>query len=83
MQTKNPDGRAELWHWKAARSNPLGYADDQKAAPERANDSGTGIASKNESGNLPAFMAENDPGANARFLIRLPEGAKRAVPFSR
>jgi hypothetical protein len=85
MQTKNPDGHADLWHWKAARSNPLGYADDQKAAPERANDSGVGIAIRNEDASraFPAFMAENDPGANARFLIRLPEGSKRAVPFSR
>ncbi|MBI3950845.1 MAG: hypothetical protein HY314_10380 [Acidobacteria bacterium] len=81
MQTKNPDGLADLWHWKAARTNPLGFADDQRAKPLRGDDSGVGTTIKNESGGLPAFMAENDPGANAKFLIRVPEGAKRGVPL--
>ncbi|MBI4469990.1 MAG: hypothetical protein HY650_11790 [Acidobacteria bacterium] len=81
MRTRNPDGRADLWHWKAARSNPMGLADDQKAAPRRGDDRGVGIAVKNELKGDPAFMADNDPGANADFLILLPKGAKSAVTF--
>ncbi|MDP6086527.1 MAG: ethylbenzene dehydrogenase-related protein [Nitrospinota bacterium] len=29
MATKSPDQRADVWHWKAQRTNPMGYADDQ------------------------------------------------------
>jgi hypothetical protein len=81
MRTRNPDGHADLWHWKSARTNPMGLADDQKAAPRRGDDGGVGMAIKNEIRGNPAFMADNDPGANADFLILLPEGAKRATPF--
>jgi signal transduction histidine kinase len=28
MHTNAPGERGDLWHWKAARTNPLGYADD-------------------------------------------------------
>jgi hypothetical protein len=85
MQTRNADGHADLWAWKSARTNPLNLASDEKAAPIRADDSGTSsaIANEREGESLPIFMAEDDPGANARFLIMLPEGAKRSVPFPR
>ncbi|MEE8403487.1 MAG: ethylbenzene dehydrogenase-related protein [Candidatus Hydrothermarchaeaceae archaeon] len=29
MKTNAPSERADIWHWKAQRSNPVGYADDQ------------------------------------------------------
>ncbi|WP_298036712.1 diguanylate cyclase [uncultured Desulfuromonas sp.] len=29
MHTNGPDERVDIWHWKAARTNPLGYADDK------------------------------------------------------
>jgi PAS domain S-box-containing protein len=29
MLTNAPDERADSWHWKAARTNPLGYVDDK------------------------------------------------------
>ncbi len=29
MATTKPGEKADLWHWKAQRSNPAGYADDQ------------------------------------------------------
>jgi PAS domain S-box-containing protein len=29
MHTNAPGERGDLWYWKAARTNPLGYADDQ------------------------------------------------------
>jgi len=29
LKTEAPTERADVWHWKAQRSNPAGYADDQ------------------------------------------------------
>ncbi|MEE9594673.1 MAG: ethylbenzene dehydrogenase-related protein, partial [Candidatus Hydrothermarchaeales archaeon] len=29
MHTNAPDARGDLWHWKASRTNPAGYADDE------------------------------------------------------
>ena len=83
MRSNNTDGRADLWHWKAARTNTAGFADDQRLDPDiskcpitpcRQDDSATKkIASGNEqtvdSTKLPAFMAETDPSANALFLF--------------
>lgn len=83
MQSQNQDGRADLWHWKAARTNTAGFAEDQRLNPDKAKcpnnpcrqtDSFTKpIEFKNletvDSTDLPAFMAENDPGANVFFLF--------------
>ena len=29
LKTGGPNERVDIWHWKAQRSNPVGYADDQ------------------------------------------------------
>jgi hypothetical protein len=44
MYTNGPNERGDLWHWKAQRTNPLGYADDQYVtnAPETTGDETTG-----------------------------------------
>jgi hypothetical protein len=49
----------DLWHWKAARTNPVGFADDQYIdAEKRKSDPGTAAYEANESsdGTRPAFM---------------------------
>jgi len=65
-------GRVDVWHWKAARSNPMGFVDDKYFDPTgRHGDSGTSSYSDNDddgSGN-PTFMATNDPGANVTFVV--------------
>lgn len=83
---------ADLWHWKAARTNPLGFADDQrltwgvregKNMAYRADDTGTGLEQANsvtlDGGAQPAFMSE---GGTATFLFRASGGAARAVSWS-
>jgi len=41
-------GAMDLWHWKASRSNPLGYVNDQWADPAgRKNDAGDPIEVRN------------------------------------
>lgn len=40
----------DLWHWRAARSNPVGYADDQFVTAGRLSDSGRGAYSTNWDG---------------------------------
>jgi hypothetical protein len=92
MRTNNVGETLDMWHWKAARSNPLGFADDKHVIHAPATDTTTGTrkgddgssvdsGNKDGAGTLPAFMAEDDPGANATFLIILPDGSTRAVPF--
>ena len=62
-------GFADLWHWKAARTNPIGYLDDTYLDPEdRHSDSGGGAYVNNTDGTLPTHMASSDPNANVDFL---------------
>ena len=93
MRTNNAGETLDMWHWKAARSNPLGFADDKHViwadgfndttTGTRKGDDGSSVDSNNRdgAGTLPAFMAEDDAGANATYLIILPDGSARAVPF--
>jgi hypothetical protein len=92
MRTNNAGETLDMWHWKAARSNPMGFADDKHViwadavdttTGTRKGDDGSSVDSNNKdaAGTLPAFMAENDPGANATFLMNIPDGSARAVPF--
>jgi hypothetical protein len=93
MRTNFAGETLDMWHWKAARSNPLGFADDKHViwadgfndttTGTRKGDDGSSVDSSNKdgAGTLPAFMAEDDPGANATYLIILPDGSARAVPF--
>lgn len=84
--------KADLWHWKAARSNPMGFVDDQRlndgtwggvSMAGRSNDTGSGIDSANVTGSLPTSMSELDPGANALYLFAdtVPIAYRAAVPF--
>jgi len=42
----------DLWHWRANRSNPIGYADDQNVSLTRAGDGGKGPYATNWDGDL-------------------------------
>jgi len=89
MRTNNPGQTLDMWHWKAARSNPMQAADDKYVIYDdpagglktRKGDDGSAVDSANKNGIGPKFVAENDPGANATFLVELLMGSKRAVPF--
>ncbi len=92
MGTNNPGDTLDVWHWKAARTNPLGHADDKywadlsKAAVfyydsgiverTRIADSGSGFDSGNKNASIPLYMNEGDPGTNYDFLF-----VDDAVPF--
>ncbi|MFQ5639483.1 MAG: ethylbenzene dehydrogenase-related protein, partial [bacterium] len=65
-------GKVDVWHWKAARTNPLGFADDKHWLTDgRHGDAGSGIDSKNSpmGSGFPSFMGAQDPGANLDFLL--------------
>jgi hypothetical protein len=93
MRTNTAGETLDMWHWKSARSNPLGFADDKhviwadgfndNTTGTRKGDDGSSVDSGNKdgAGTLPAFMAEDDPSANATHLIILPDGSTRAVTF--
>ncbi len=92
MGTNNPGESIDVWHWKAHRTSPTGYAEDkhwvdltkadeivyegETVLKTRLADEGSGFASGNAAGGVPKFMHKNDPGANVDFLL---EGD--AVPF--
>jgi hypothetical protein len=71
-------GIVDLWHWKSARTNPAGFADDQYIDPEtRKNDSGTAVYVENimADGTIPAFMFPGGTGTSP-FLF-----GSEAIPF--
>ena len=85
MGTNNPGEVIDVWHWKAHRTNPSGYAEDKHwvdltEATEipyegeillktRLADTGDGFDSGNVEDDLPKSMHKNDPGANVDFLF--------------
>ena len=83
MRSRNADGRADLWYWKAARTNPVGFAEDQRLDPDKARCPDTPcrqldadtlpIARANsrsfDAVTLPAYVAHTAPEADVRFLI--------------
>ena len=85
MGMNNPGETIDVWHWKAARTNPTGYAEDKhwvdlSQADEvtyegatvlrtRLPDEGSGFASGNAEAGLPKFMHKSGPGANVDFLF--------------
>ena len=84
-----PGSRVDTWHWKATRSNPSGYADDQYwddgaggTTSGRRNDKGQTAYSDNLSEGLPKMMASHDPGASARYIFEFQEGMAAAAPWA-
>ncbi len=83
MQSRNADGRADLWHWQAARSNPAGFATDERLDPNistcpehpcRQPDTAlVPIALKNQRRvdliAYPAFITPDRPDTALRFLF--------------
>ncbi len=69
MHTNGPDEFTDEWHWKAARSNPMGYIDDKyvdgTVKPDddeagRAADGGTRVYTGNRfKGGAPSFVWKN------------------------
>jgi hypothetical protein len=85
--TANSTERGDLWHWKAARSDPYGYADDSYLTAAdgptgRKSDAGAGGDKRNESEDKtrPAFMP--DPARKDRGAILLAEEATPIKDYS-
>ncbi len=90
MWTNGPEERADLWHWKSARTNPAGWADDRHLThlPEPARgggrradpDSSPGYA-RNETADrtAPAFgYTSSAPEADTRAVLSV----EAAVPLA-
>lgn len=84
MITPDEKARADNWHWKAARSNPVGYADDKWLGglledpkdPESANhgdkkQAGGDKDNRTEDKKGPAMMQDpsKSPSAGVKFLL--------------
>ncbi len=73
-------GTVDTWHWKATRSNPMGYADDKyfiaiqdttAGGETRLGDGGNNTYDDNSNGgDTPLSMANIDPNTSIRFLVR-------------
>ena len=59
MATNSPDDYAEVWHWKAARTNPMGYADDQFIQNVVDSSSGETTGRRSDSGSS-SYAANGD-----------------------
>ncbi len=81
MGTNSPTEKGDLWHWKAYRSNPLGFADDTfivqddaaKEATGRKSDPGGGGDSTNETKekDKPALMQDPAKSPTVKgFLLK-------------
>lgn len=78
MSTRYSGGFGDVWHWKAARTNPVGFADDQYLDQKgREADPGKAAYKDNKSkdGKTPAFMAAKG-SVDSPFLLEA-----KALPF--
>ncbi len=82
-------GRVDTWQWKAARSNPAGYADDKYwddgqggTVSGRHGDPGQAPYKDNVGASPPTSMAEGDPGVNANFLFEFPAETKESTAYA-
>jgi hypothetical protein len=83
-------GRVDVWHWKANRFNPMGFADDKYWDTcqdcddgGRHGDSGSGSGGRNRNDDRtgPEFMASMDPNANVNFLANDQDTLDAFDPF--
>ncbi|MFQ5843511.1 MAG: ethylbenzene dehydrogenase-related protein [Planctomycetota bacterium] len=84
MRTQS--GLLDMWHWKAARTNGLGFSDDKYFGPAasmasgRFGDFGRSSHTDNGTATAPAFRAASGPGANLPYLMEpLLSGAHHAL----
>ena len=69
----SPKEKADLWHWKAVRSNPVGYTEDgyvttnpsKKPEEGRKRDAGSGKAKSNRTKDKSKPMYRQDPAKSA------------------
>lgn len=65
-------GIVDVWYWKAAQSNPMGYSEDTYwDASGQQVDAGVSTVLVNEldASDLPSFMASSDPSAIKEYLV--------------
>jgi hypothetical protein len=82
MHTDN--GNVDVWHWKAARGNAIGVADDKYwDTSDRQSDPGTSAYSSNGSmgSGFPSYMATGAPGVNTDFLANTQNDLNAFDPF--
>jgi len=83
MRTNN--GKVDVWHWKAARGNAIGFVDDKTwDIDDRHSDPGTSAYSNNsdDGSGFPSFMATGDPGAKVSFLTKDADVQAAFDPYS-
>jgi hypothetical protein len=84
--TKTDAEKGDLWHWKAARSEPYGHADDTyivmatEKSTGRKNDKGKGGDKANETADkkMPAYMQDPTKRASAAGFLLAEEAVKIA-----
>lgn len=86
MHTNDAGEIADLWAWRATRSNPVGHADDLHWDEVSRKNDGTGdVATRNsrtfDGGSEPLYMPEGGLGVSADYIFLGDAGTPRAVPF--
>jgi hypothetical protein len=71
----------DLWHWRAHRSNPLGWSDDQYVAEFRRSDSGRGPYFTNWDGEVGQPRLMFDPEQTGMYALRWEDFAAKRADF--
>lgn len=76
-------GVVDVWQWKAARTNPMGYSEDTywDATGQQVDEGVTASLVNELTGSLPTFMAASDPGAIADFLTENADALNAFDPY--
>jgi hypothetical protein len=75
LKTGGPGERMDVWHWKAQRSNPVGYADDQWLGHELKKEGDEETARGNDAKTAGGY-ADNWDKENKRPKYTVREGVK-------
>ena len=77
-------GLVDVWNWKAARTNPMGYSEDTywDGLGQNPDDGVSSILVNDlDASRIPGFMASSDPGAIRDFLVENTAAMEAFDPF--
>lgn len=78
-------GTVDVWNWKAAQTNPMGYSEDTywDATGQKVDAGVTAVLVNSLDGQgLPGFMASSDPGSIAAYLVENMDAMDAFDPYN-
>lgn len=78
-------GTVDVWNWKAAQTNPMGYSEDTywDASGQHVDEGVTAVlVNELDGAGLPGFMASSDPGAIKDYLVENMDAMNAFDPYN-